>query len=221
MIIYKTKGFATGAVLFSLVLIFSSIGLACSASPTQAPTSPPVLTESEIPNYITYTDEPGLFSISYPSDWEVNQGAMKAFPPSAKIVTNLKAGVPVEGMGFMLFAGRRTLTGHGASLSVVVMPVPAGTSTLDGAVDAVMEVEREGFPDLIELSRTKTVVDGRQAIIVEWQGTLQQVYKQHYIRLYTIANKTVWLVDCAADDIDYNLWQSDFSNILGSLRIAK
>jgi hypothetical protein len=212
---YKTKGFITGATLLALILIPCSIGLACGTKPV---TSPLPL---DIPaDYTTYTDESNLFSISYPSDWETAQMIMTAYGPSAKqAAANLKAGIPVDKFSFMFAGGRRTSTGYEPNIFVMVEPVPAGTSTLDGIVEADMEKEKEGWPDYLELSRMKTTVDGREAIILEWQATDEKAGKLQYLQLYTMANKTVWIAACATTSGDFGIWKNDVDTIARSLRV--
>lgn len=211
----QTKGFVIRAALLALAVIPGSITLACGAMPATTPLS------LEIPaNYTTYTDESNVFSISYPSDWEsalkplgLEQGAKQA-------ATDLKAGIPVEKTTFMFFGGRRPSTGSEPNLFVVVEPLPAGTWTLDGAVEAEMEKEKAGWLDLRELPRIKTTVDSREAIILEWQGTDEEVGKLHNVQLYTIADKTVWIVTCMAIAGNFAEWENDFNIIVRSLRIS-
>jgi hypothetical protein len=248
MIMYKTNIFFTVAALFSLVLIFSSTGLACGTKPAQEPASPPPVTEpvteptepapvpttpppstEETPpaptetgiptNYTTYTDEDKFFSISYPSDWET---VMSFIEPYAKeAISKLKSGLPLE-RGTMVFqAGRRTAAGDVPNINVAVEPTTEATSTLDAVVESSLEVVKASFPDYRELSRVKTTVDGREAVIVELEGTYQGQTPLHDLEMITLADQTIWTVTCTSLAADFADWKNDFNTIVRSLRISK
>ena len=232
----KIKSFVIVAVLLTLVLMLSSISLACSAKPTtptpppstqlpeETPTSPPPTPpQPEITdNYTTYTDELNLFSISYPADWETALSLIAGSEENAKkAISNLKSGIPVEGATMIFFAGRLTATRYEPNINIAVEPTAEGKSTHDQMVEAGMQGAKSVIPDYKELSRVKTTVDGREATIVEWEGTLQgQSTALHYQEMFILANKTGWAVTCIARTEDFAEWQNDFNTIVKSLRIS-
>jgi hypothetical protein len=177
----------------------------------------------EIPaDYTTYTDESNVFSISYPSDWEEDQAYMSMFGQSGKqAATKIKAGIPVEETSTMFSGGKRVATGWEPYLTITVGPLPAWISTLDGIVDESELIQRKNFDDYHKLSRVKTTVDGRAAIILEWQGNETKDEKRHFLQLYTITNKAVWVVDFITAPEGFVEWHDDCYAVLSSLRILK
>jgi len=154
------NGLVTGAVLLALVLILSSISLACGANPaTVPPTSPPLPTETpsslpptstdlDIPaDYTTYTGEAQLFSISYPAEWETALSLMSDIQKE-RIESWLKSGVYMKGVDFIFMAGRRTATGYEPNINIVVQPMPEGISTHDQMVEGAMRGTKMGVPRL-------------------------------------------------------------------------
>jgi hypothetical protein len=243
----KAKSFIIVAIFLILVLITGTIGIACAPKPAQAPTSPPPITEPatspsrtpqlpeetpvpplpvstkpEIPaNYTTYTDESKLFSISYPADWELALSLIAGLEQSAKeTINSLKTGVSIEKASMIFFAGRRTATGYEPNIGIAVEPVPAEISTHDQMVEACVKGVRIVLPDYRELSRVKTTVDGREATIVDVEGTpAGGSTKLHYLQMYTLINKTAWAITCTSLTGDFAEWKNDFNTIVRSLRI--
>jgi hypothetical protein len=214
---YKTKGSIIGAILLALVLIS---GLACSASPAQVPTSPQISTEPEIPNYTTYTDESGLFSISYPADWDVDLLMVPIGQDRQEAINRLQSGLPVEEYSVIFFAGKES-PGYQTYVNIEVDPVPATVSTHDQMVDSMLQIARKAYPDLTELSRVNTTVDGKEATILEWEGTISEEQSTfHCLQLYILTDKAIWTVTCGSPPEEADQWRNDFNTIVRSLRIA-
>src|SRR4030043_284269 len=181
---FKTKVVGISAALFALVVILSSIGFACGAKPAQT---------------TTYTDESELFSISYPSDWETALSQIEGLEQSTQeIASSIKSGTPLENASYIFLAGRRTATGYEPNIIIAVEPVPEGVSTHDGIVEAEVRVAKEVLSDYQELSRLKTTVNGREATILNAEGTPPEQVTLHYVQMIIPVDKTVWVVTCTA-----------------------
>ena len=214
---FKTKVVGISAALLVLVVILSSVSLACGTKPAQTPSESGIAA-----NYTTYTDGANLFSISYPSDWEMALSQVEGLEQSAKEVTSsLKAGAPVEKASYIFLAGRRTATGYEPNIIIAVEPVPEGVSTHDGIVEAEVQVAKEVFPDYQEFSRLKTTVNGREATILNAEGTPPEQVTLHYVQMIIPVDKTVWVVTCTALAEHFAQWENDFNIIVRSLRISK
>jgi hypothetical protein len=230
----STKGFGIVAVLLALVLTFGGMSLACGAKPAtvpppspplpaETPTSlPPISTEPEISdNYTTYTDEAKYFSISYPSDWEMALSSFADLEEKAKeTISNLKSGLPIESANAIFLAGRRTATGYEPNLNIIVEPVPEGVSTYDQMVDVRVEGAKNAVQDYREFSRVKITVDGREATIIDSEGTPEGQGKLHFLQMYMLVDKTTWVITCTALSEDFTNWENDFHTIVRSLRIS-
>jgi hypothetical protein len=217
----------------SLVLMLGSISFACSAEPASVPppsVPPPsslpwVEPDPEIPpTFTTYTDYTELFSISYPSDWDLALNYIPDFEKDTKEIANsLKTGLPIERHSTIFIAyGNNCISC--VSTNIVVEPIleqtSEGVSTLDQMVEAiVMRMKIEPFQDYREFSRVRTTIDGREAAIVDCEAIAYEK-KRHYIILITLAGKTAWRVVCSSTAEDYASWEKDFYAIVRSLRIS-
>jgi len=197
----KPKVPVISAIILALALILGSIGLACGTKPTTtvAPGMPA--------NYTTYTDESGLFSISYPADWE-------------KVLSQAPSGLPIKEETLVFFSGKRGIT-YDPYVNIALEPVPAGVSTNDQMIGSQIQSLKKACPDYQELSRVKTIFNGKEATILEWEGTAPGGQGKSYCRqLYILTDKAIWVVTCSTTPEESAQWDNDFNTILRSLRIS-
>jgi hypothetical protein len=241
--VYKTKRFIIGATLLALVLISGSISLACGTEPAQtpaeqqpvSPAAPQLPEEAEPPptmseittNYTTYTDDAQLFSISYPSDWELGLSSIADFDNTVKhAISEIKSGAPIERPSMLFLAGQPTAEGgYSPDVNIYVEPVFAvnpteGLATNDQMVEAEIRGLNTYVKDYNEFSRIKTTIDGREATIVDYEGTFAGAEKMHRLLMITFAGKTVWIVTCSSTVEDFATWENNFNTIVRSLRIS-
>ncbi len=188
-----------------------------------APTS---VSDSAIPvHFTTYTDEAGLFSISYPPDWEL---ALSQIEGLTRDVEDYLKGIgsegSLEGGRVVFFAGITYETGHNPNVSVVVTPSGEGEWKLEDLVEAV--VQRGYMKDAEEyheFSRTKIVVDGREAIILDCEAKYPLVTAElRVLTMYLRDNKLMWAVTCGVlPPKDFSDFENDLHAIVRSLRILK
>jgi hypothetical protein len=188
-------------------------------------THPPTSIEPgpAIPTYFTtYTDELGLFSISYPPEWEPALEYMEGLEQvSEDIINSITSDLPIEEASFLFMAGLPTVLGFDPNVNVVVEPLPGITWTHDQVVTAEIEGLKTVVSDYQELSRVKTIIDNRTATIIEWQGNIAGFGTVHDIQMMFIVSKTVWVVTCTASPDEYSEWEDDFDAVVRSLRILK
>lgn len=179
--------------------------------------------EPEIPpNYTTFTDEQGLFSISYPPDWEAALSTIPDAEAAVKdILTAINSDAPVENAHVIFYGGLPIETGYSPSVNIVVEPVPGLVVTHNQMVEAEVNGVKYYVQDYHEFSRIKTTVDGREATIIEWEGTYPQYGKGHTLQLLVLVGKTAWIVSCVPPSGEYDKWEKDFEAIVRSLRIVK
>ena len=166
--------------------------------------------EPAIPAYFTtYTDELGLFSISYPPEWELGLEYLED--------------ISVEEAQYLFMAGLPVGGSYAASINIVVGQCPVTICTHDLMVKAEIEGMKAADPGYRELSRVKTTVDGRTATILVSQGTVAYTsishYDVHYVQVFLLAGRTEWVVTCATLSDEYSKWEDDFDAIVRSLRI--
>jgi hypothetical protein len=231
---YKTKIFTIGAILLALVIITGNIGLACgtksaqppsATEPTTVPPAPPqpLATPPVIPaNYTTYQDKSGLFSISYPSDWEPSLSNMTGIQQNVQeTISSIKSGLPVKAFSVIFFAGKPSKGTYEPYVNISVEPVPAGVATIEQVVESEVLAARTAYKDFRELSGIKTTVGGREAAIIEWEGTIPvENYTMYFFQQYILTDKAIWGVTCGSRRENSTQWKNDFDTIVRSLRIS-
>ena len=196
----KNKKKIAGIIAACIIVIIVIVVIA-----TRQPTS--MEPEPVIPNhFITYTDEQGLFSISYPPEWELGLEYLED--------------VSVETVQFLFMAGLLTIEDYyAASVNIVAGPCPGIICTHDSIVRAEIEAMKSTSPVCRVLSQVKTTVDGRTATIVVSEETGSYVPTYSYVQMFLLVDRTEWCVTCASLTDDYSKWEDDFDAIVRSLRI--
>lgn len=180
-------------------------------------------TEPEIPsNYTTYADEQGLYSISYPPDLEPLLSLLPELEQYTKdIITSMNSDVPTDQASMIFVAGIPTATGYEPSFNIGIEPMPALIITHNQMVEGEITGIKQTLSDYHEYSRVQTTVSGREATIVEWEGTYPQVGKNHNLQMFVLVGRNAWVVTCIPPLGEYDKWGKDFQAIVRSLRILK
>lgn len=184
---------------------------------------PPAAPEPEIPaHYTTYTDEAGLFSISYPPDWEPALSLIEGLEETIKeVITSIEAEAPVERFNLIFIAGLPTEMGYEPSVNIGVESLPGVIWTHDEVVEAEIRGIKDFVQDYHEFSQVKATIGGREATIVSWEGTYPQLGRVHNLQMFTLVGKTAWIVTCTPPAGEFSEWEDDFHAIVRSLRILK
>jgi hypothetical protein len=203
-------------ILLSILVIGVLLLSACGA-----PSAP--VSEPEIPpHYTTFTDEAGLFSISYPPDWEPALSQIPDLEAGVKdIITSIESDLPVENTRTIFFAGLPVEGGYAPNVNIGVESLPGVVWTHDKVVEAAITGIKQMVQDYHEFSRVKTAVDGREATIIDCEGTYPQLGKFHALQMVILVGKTAWLVTCIPPSGEFSKWEEDFDAVVRSLRILK
>jgi hypothetical protein len=179
--------------------------------------------EEQIPaNYSTYKDETGLFSISYPPDWEPALSLLPDLESSIKdLVKSVESDLPVERASVIFLAGLAQGEGYSPNVTIVVESLPGIVWTHSAVVEAEISGVKKIVSDYREFSRTKTTVGGRQATILDWQGSMAQIGTNHVLQMIVLISKTAWVVTCTPPPGEFDEWESEFQSVVRSLRILK
>lgn len=210
---------AIGLTIF--ILNFSIISSGC----TREELAPAQVPEPTIPaDYSTYTVE-GLYSISYPQDWVPATSIMdELWEGVDALMESEMSDVPIENVQMMFFGGLETDMGYNPNVSILVEPASKFfilTPTLDELVEAGLDYmnEAQGFQ---LFSQTKTTVDGREAVILDWAAPNDPLfYNSRFLQLITINDKYSWTVGCTSDYNDFENYRDMFNTVIRSLRILK
>ena len=192
--------------------------------PEPAPSSEP-----EIPaHYTTYTSEEDLFSISYPPDWEIYTSRFEDVEKAiAEVISDSDMNASMENAlqkaSIIFLAGLPTEQGYDPNMNIVVEPVPLFYRTQDKMVEANITNMEKICPDYYMHSRTNTVVDGKEATIIESEATItSEKIKTFNINVTILSGKVCWYVTCGTTNLNaYEEYKDDFHHIIRSLRIYK
>jgi hypothetical protein len=208
--------------LLSIIVLVSLIAV-IGCTKKEAKTTKEVTTTPEItPHYSTFTDEAGLFSISYPPDWETALFLLPDTEAAAKdIITAIESDMPVGNVYTIFLAGIPKDNGYFPYMNMVVESIPEVEWTHDKVVEAGIAGITQLVPDYYLFSQVKTTVDGREATILDWEGTISEDSKTHVLQMMVLVGKTAWFVTCTPPLEEFSKWEEDFQAIVRSLRILK
>jgi len=192
---------------------------ALTSTPTQIPTtSPPFLGEfdptaptptSMLPpsDFVTFTDESDVFSISYPSHWEL---ALSLMPEIEEITEDLieskASGFPADKVGIVFFAGVPAPNAYLPSVNIVAESLPAGLSVeeyQEGSVEAARGL-LSGFK---VLDVFQVLVGNTDGLIMHAEFDISsfatgEVGKIRNIALLVVDGMIGWVVTCTLDSTE-------------------
>jgi hypothetical protein len=209
--------------ILTLVMVLS-IEAGC-LRPSDIRMPPTTTTETaeafQIPNnYTTYTDEASLFSVSYPNQWEPVSDLATISTQTKNAINAIKSGLPIENASILFIAGLKTMTGYIPSINIVVEPSPTGVNNNDQAVQSELLGLKQVDPNYQEVARTKALVNGKDAVIVEYKAHFSSTGQlMHNLIVVCLSGKTIWVLTCSAFDTDFSQWSSDLNNITRSFKI--
>jgi len=208
-------------IVACIIGIFIVIAIAIPSEPT--PTHPPVTTTFEPPipaSFTTYTNE-RLFSISYPSNWQVMTSMMEEIIEDVKGEMETEdPTVYLENITVLFSAGNKISEEYyypGVSIATDLRAT--GYWTLEEVNEANSLYDRENTPGYKELSVNWTKVDGRDAVIIDSEDNEPGYGRWRYTHMFTVQGDFVWLVTCACEYQDFNGYEDTFHSIVRSLRI--
>ena len=205
----KLAGIIVGCIIATIVIVVIA-------------TRPPAALEPEpaIPSYFTtYTDELGLFSISYPPGWSPDLELIAETEQSIRdVISSISSDLPVENVSVIFLAREATDPASLPAVSVLIEPCPLVICTHDAVVRAEIEGGKEIWSDYYDLSQVKTTIDNRTATIIEFQNTVGSLTYRG-VQMLLLVNRTVWVVTCSVWPDEYSEWEDEFDAIVRSLRI--
>lgn len=178
--------------------------------------------EREIPaDFVTYTSE-GLCSISYPPEL-IDMTAMQEeiFEGVKETMQATDPEIDLESFQYVFNGIIPTDNETNAFLLVSVEPVALGMPL--GVYYQYLEEEckhgAEYFMGFRLHSLAKTVVGGREAILMDFQTLDRELGESRDLILYMIKDSLLWEVNCSADPEDFEDYEDTFYSILSSFRI--
>jgi hypothetical protein len=195
------KGFTKwpNALGVLIVLLLLTLIIGCQQEPVALP-SEPIVPEG----FTTYTEESGLFSISYPDDWRTAGVGDRGLQENARKLRGLIiADLPLERDMGLLRAGLGTRFTFDPSVTVKLKPLPESANNLDEIVEAFtekrVESQRRNHPSYREkeFSQVKLTMEGVEAVIRDYGWTSNSSSRQHRaVKMTMVVGKVVWVVTC-------------------------
>ena len=192
-------------------------------------TRPPTSIEPEpaIPaHFATYTDELGLFSISYPPDWELALSSIEGVTQDVEdYLEDIESEGSLEGGIVVFFAGVPYETAYNPNVHVLAIPTTGeGHWSLADLVEvAVQQGYMKDAEEYREFSRTTTVVDAKEAIILDCKVRYSFATTElHGLQMFLRDDKVAWVVTCGVlSPKEFDAFETDLHAIVRSLRILK
>lgn len=171
------------------------------------------------PTLTAYSDEQRLFSLSYPSDWRIspNIGAVEA--RVKETMQKLMSGQDVESFSLLFAVGRPADVGLNPNVTIGVQTLPV-VLTVDQAAEGSVQGIKQVDPGYKEISRTRTSIDGKDAVIIELEAALPGTQRYHFLQLYIVNEKTVWVVQCITTIDEFPTYRNMLDKVLRSFRIS-
>jgi len=203
------------AVWLMMAVGIGAIGCSEKTSPTPTP-------EPTIPvNFTTYTNNAGIFSISYPQDWEAPLWMLENLELySTDYMNSVNSSQSVSDVYVLFLAGQPMDGGLDPNINIVVEPRPAGTVTLDSVIDAEILGLESTATDFHELSRTEMTVGGREAAIIEYEASFEAA-EVHNLVMFIPTEVNVWTTTCTTGPEKYSSAENTLYDILRSFIIYK
>ena len=213
------------AILCSLVVIVllpAAVIVDCAApTPAPAPT-PTTVPEPAIPeHFTTYTDEAQLFSISYPPDWELAMSLIPGLDESMReALRGIEFEVPPEEYTTVFFAGVPSEEGYNPNINILVGR--ATGSTLEEEFELnIRGLKEMDFGNYQKFEEIKTVVGGREAIIIDHAYTPPDTPQLRMVQVVILAGETAWFVTGVTFEDEFPAHQETINQVVRSLRIFK
>jgi len=198
--------------LLILIIAFLSLGV-CAQSKSPVPA-----------NFTTYTDEVNLFTISYPANWE----------PVFSIIESLKQVTDeymnsIDEKGFseksnVVFLGGVPLDSgyYNPNFGITVEPLDDDNVKIEDLVDFSVREYKRVSEEYREFSRTKTIIDGRQAIILDFEIRLPNTELVHLLTMSMCIDKFWWAITCTVcPPLNFYDFKDDLYAIVKSFKILK
>ncbi len=203
----------------SLITITTLLLLSLSCAPPEL--EPTQTSEPPIPTHFTTYNSEGLFSISYPPDWVPATSIMEELWEETKeLMKSTDPEVSLEDTSILFLGGIPAEEGYYPGVNILVMPRSAGYWELDEIVEAECQYSMEYTQGYREYSRVRTVVDGRQAVIIDSEDCdPPEMGRWRHLQLFMTKDKFVWCVTCSAELEDFEDYEDTFNSIVRSLRI--
>ncbi len=177
-------------------------------------------------NFTTYTHE-GLFSISYPKEWE----------PALSIIENMRKEVneyikSIGGTGFsndaqiVFFGGHASIDGaYNPNVSVTIIPVNVqeiDLKILEELAERMIQGYTKQAEEFKKIFQKTEFINGKQAILLEYEIRYPNLGALHILQTILYNGEFVWSITCGViPPLRFSTYKDDIYAIPRSLKILR
>jgi len=180
---------------------------------------------SSIPtNFTTYTDEVNFFSISYPANWEPAFSMIESLKQRTdNYMNSIDSKGSLEKSNIVFFGGVPLDSGYyNPNISILVEPLGGDNVKLEDTVEDVVREYKSVAEEYREFSRTKTIINGRKAIILDLEARYPNLVSVHCLVMITSVDKFVWAITCTVcPPLNFYDFKDDLYTIVKSFQILQ
>jgi len=180
---------------------------------------------SSIPtNFTTYTDEVNFFSISYPTNWEPAFSMIESLKQRTdNYMNSIDSKGSLEKSNIVFFGGVPLDSGYyNPNISILIEPLGGDNVKLEDIVEDVVREYKSVAEEYREFSRTKTIINGRKAIILDLEARYPNLVSAHCLVMVTSVDKFVWAITCTVcPPLNFYDFKVDLYAIVKSFQILQ
>ncbi len=174
----------------------------------------------EIPSeFVTYTDENNLFSISFPSDWTIDKSKLNDFQEdSLEVLKCMESCTALEESKTVFFGGYPDTANEYLPSLQIVIGSTKGFAMEKLAEDAIQMLD-VFFKDFVLFEKSNVVIGKHEAIIFDYAYTVPEMGRVRLINVFTVTGTITWNVRCGTSEEYFETENQTIRNVMNSFQI--
>ena len=177
-------------------------------------------------NFTTYTHE-GLFSISYPKEWEPVLSIIESMKQKTNEYLKSIGGTVIPDEIQIVFLGGIPFANDVYNPNINVAIAPVGKQKIDLEVlekfaEMMIQIYKEETKDFKKIAQKAEVIDGKQAILLECEALYPNLSSFHVLQTVLYDGEFMWIITTGVvPPIRFSTFKDDIYAISRSLRILR
>lgn len=177
-------------------------------------------------NFTTYTHE-GLFSISYPKDWEPALSIIESLRQKTNEYLKSTGGTGILDKTQIVFLGGIQFAddSYNPNVSVSVTPVniqEIDLKTFEGLVELMIQGYTEQVEGFKKIFQKIEVINGKQAVLLEFEARYPSLGLLHALQTILYDGEFMWVITSSVGaPLSFSTFKDDIYAISRSLKILK
>ena len=190
---------------------------------------PGIFAESNQPipsNFTTYTHE-GLFSISYPKEWEPILSIIESMKQKTNEYFKSIGGTVIPDEIQIVFLGGIPFANDVYNPNINVAIAPVGKQKIDLEIlekfaEMMIQIYKEETKDFKKIAQKTEVIDGKQAILLECEALYPNLSSFHVLQTVLYDGEFMWIITTGVvPPLSFNTFKDDIYAISRSLKILR